>query len=497
MERMQSLFARKSIQQVQSEASGEGRNLGLRRALGVWNLIALGVGATIGAGIFVITGTAAARNAGPAIVLSFLLAGLGCALAGLCYAEFAALIPVAGSAYTYAYATLGEIFAWMIGWDLVLEYAFSTATVASGFSANLSGLLGEFGIRLPAFLSAAPNDGTAGALFNLPAALAVLAITGILILGVKESANFNFVMVLLKVATVLYFCGAAAWFLFGHPEVAIKNWSPFVPENRGEFGQFGWSGVLRGAGVIFFAYIGFDSVSTAAQESVRPQRDMPAAILGSLAICSVLYMVTAATLTGIMPYGELDTGSPVADGMDRTGLRFGGVLVRLGTLFGLTTTMLVTMLGQSRVFFAMARDGLLPELLGRVHPRTRTPHISLLIVGVTVSLLAGLFPLPGLGQMVSIGTLLAFAIVSAAVIVLRRRRPDLPRPFRVPLYPWIPAGGAAASLALMAGLPAVTWMRLMGWLGVGLVIYILYGSRRSRVRESAQERIPAAPAARG
>jgi APA family basic amino acid/polyamine antiporter len=492
---MSPLLRKKPLHRILEEAGSGGNEL--RRALGPWNLIALGVGATIGVGIFVLTGTAAARNAGPALILSFLLSGIGCAFAGLCYAEFAAMLPVAGSAYTYAYAVLGEIFAWIIGWDLVLEYSFSTATVASGLSANLIGLLGEFGVHLPAAIAGTPGDGTPGAIFNLPACLSVLATTAVLIRGIRESANFNFLIVVLKVGTVLAFCATAAWFLMAHPEAGRRNWDPFLPPNAGEFGRFGWSGVMRGAAVIFFAYIGFDAVSTAAQEAVRPQRDMPVGLLGSLAVCTLLYMLTSGLLTGVVSYRDLDVGAPVALGMDRTGVHFGGMLVRVGTILGLMTTMLVTLLGQSRVFFAMSRDGLLPPFLSRVHPRFLTPHVSLLVVGCVVSIFAAIFPIGELGQLVSIGTLLAFGIVCAAVLILRYRRPDIERPFRAPLFPFVPVAGVLVSMLLMISLPGVTWLRLVIWLVVGAFVYAFYGRRSSRVREEDREPSPVAPAARG
>lgn len=407
------------------------------------------------------------------------------------------MLPVAGSAYTYAYATLGEVFAWIIGWDLVLEYAFSTATVASGLSANLIGLLAEFQIQLPPAFTATPGDGTPGAIFNLPAFLSVLIITAILIRGVKESAGFNFVVVVVKVATVLLFCGVAAWYISQHPDIAVRNWTPLIPPNEGEFGKYGWSGVMRGAAVIFFAYIGFDAVSTSAQEAIRPQRDMPIGLLGSLAICTVLYMLTAWLLTGVTSYRELNVAAPVALAMDRTGVQFGGMVIRIGTLCGLTTTMLVTLMGQSRVFFAMAGDGLLPPWLSRVHPRFLTPHYSLMLVGLCVGVFSAIFPIGALGQLVSIGTLLAFVIVCIAVIVLRYRRPDLPRPFRCPLFPAVPILGAVISIGLMISLPGITWMRMIAWLIVGAFVYGFYGIRHSRLRGGAPSTAPAPAAVRG
>jgi len=469
---MSQLLAKKSLDALLEEAGEHGRQ-GLKRTLGSLDLLALGVGATIGAGIFVITGSAAAQYAGPAIVLSFVLTGIVCALAGLCYAEFASLVPIAGSAYSYAYATLGEAFAWIIGWDLILEYGFSAATVASGWSGNLVSLLADFGVHIPPALLGR---------FNLPAFLVVLAVTAILVTGIRESANFNAVVVALKVATVLIFIGVAAGFLWQYPAIAAANWRPFIPPNAGEFGSFGWSGIARGAAVIFFAYIGFDSVSTAAQEARRPQRGMPIGILGSLAICTLLYILVAAVQTGVVHYSKLNVAAPVALAIDRTGVRWGSLLVKLGTFCGLSTTMLVALLGQSRVFYSMSRDGLLPSWAAAVHPRFQTPWISTIVVGLFVAVFAAVIPIGVLGQLVSIGTLAAFAVVCAAVWRLRHTRPDLPRPFRVPLVPWVPALGIVSSVALMLSLPWDTWLRLVVWLLAGAVVYCFYGRRHSRVR---------------
>ncbi len=490
----------------------DGGDRSLRRALGPISLVSLGIGAVIGAGIFVLTGAASAQHAGPAVVLSFVLAGFGCAFAGLCYAEFAAMIPVAGSAYTYAYATLGEIFAWIIGWDLILEYAFGAATVASGWSANFAGLLEDLGLHIPPqwtdtpgavlvfyhghwtpLAAVGPALATAGvnpvtlpqvtAVFNLVAFLAICAVTAILVLGIKESATLNSAIVLLKIGTVLIFVGTAAAYLWKNPSVALAHWRPFIPENTGQFGSYGWSGIARGAAVVFFAYIGFDAVSTTAQEARNPQRDMPIGILGSLAICTVLYILVAGLMTGVVDYRQLNVAAPVALAMDSTGARGGGFLVRLGTVLGLSTTMLVMLLGQSRVFFAMSRDGLLPAWAGAVHPRWRTPWISTVIVGLSVAFFGASIPIGTLGQLVSIGTLLAFIIVSAGVWILRVKRPDLPRPFRTPLVPAVPIAGILISLFLMASLPRDTWIRLVVWLVIGLGIYFGYGRKRGRLRK--------------
>ncbi|HWB86176.1 MAG TPA: amino acid permease [Bryobacteraceae bacterium] len=501
---MASILIRKPLTTILEEAAQEGEHT-LKRSLGVLNLVTLGIGAIIGAGIFVLTGTVAAQYAGPAIVLSFLFAGLGCVFAGLCYAEFASLIPIAGSAYTYGYATLGEIFAWIIGWDLILEYAFGAAGVAAGWSANFILLCQHLRIPLPPEFMATPGTELAlyngfwtpvkslpagvdlttlphaTADFNLVAFLVICLVTTILVIGIKESATLNTIIVFIKVGTVLVFVAIAAMFVSGHPQVAASNWHPFIPKNTGVFGHFGWSGIGRGAGVIFFAYIGFDAVSTAAQEAKNPQKDMPRGILGSLVICTVLYLVTAWLLTGVVKYDRLNVAAPVALGMHETGVLWGEYLVLIGTILGLSTVMLVMLLGQSRVFFSMSRDGLLPKWAGAVHPRFRTPWISSIAVGLFVAIFSALLPIDVLGELVSIGTLLAFVIVCAGVWVLRRRRPDLPRPFKTPLVPLVPILGIIVSLFLMVSLPLDTWLRLVVWLIIGLAIYFGYGRKHSLV----------------
>ena len=509
------LFATKPLDLLLAESQDQSGN-SLRRVLGPINLITLGIGAIIGAGIFVVSGTVAATFTGPAIVLSFIFAAAGCLFAGLCYAEFASLIPIAGSAYTYGYATLGEIFAWIIGWDLIIEYAFGSASVAVGWSGNLVALFQSFGIQIPPQLTAPPGTllvfyngqwarlATIGPLLastgvdpaklpsahgivDLPAYLVIALITTILVIGVRESANFNSLIVFIKVSTVLTFIAIAAAFLLRHPEISSANWHPFIPPNEGSFGAFGWSGVARGAGVIFFAYIGFDAVSTAAQEARNPQRDMPIGILGSLAICTVLYVALGWTLTGVVNYRLLNTSAPVAMGIQATGVRWGSIVVMLGTFAGLTTTMLVMLMGQSRVFFSMSRDGLLPEWAGRVHPRFRTPWISSIIVGFFVAIIAGVLPIGVLSQLTSIGTLLAFVIVCAGVWALRVKRPDLHRPFKTPLVPLVPILGMGISLGLMLSLPWSTWLRLIVWLIVGMAIYFGYGRSHSRLRKIRRE----------
>ena len=455
------LLSKKSLSELQAEAD---RGI-LRRSLGPWNLIALGIGSIIGTGIFVLTGTAASQNAGPALVISMVISAVGCAFAGLCYAEFAAMVPVAGSAYTYAYATVGEIFAWIIGWDLILEYALSTATVAVGWSGYFVSLAHDVGLPIPAAVTAPP--------FNAPAIVIVLLVAALLILGIKQSADTNTLLVAIKSLVLVVFVVAGAAY------VTRANLTPFVPPNTGALGHFGWSGVLRGAGVMFFAYIGFDAVSTAAQEARNPSRDMPIGILGSLAVCTVLYILVAIVLLGIVPYQQLMVADPLAVGIDATGLTWLSPVIKVAALFGLFSTMLVTLLAQTRIFYSMSRDGLLPRAFSAVHPRFRTPHVSTMLTGAIIALAAGLTPIDVLGQLVSIGTLLAFVLVSVGVIILRRTAPEVPRPFRTPGVPAVPILGAGICLAQMVGLPLATWERLVIWLCAGLVAYAAYGRRHS------------------
>jgi len=490
-----SILATNSIAQIKAEQLGAGEAT-LKRVLGPGQLVMLGVGAIIGTGIFVLTGQAAAANAGPAIVISMVLAGLTSVLAALCYSEFAASVPVAGSAYTYAYATLGEFIAWVIGWDLILEYALGAATVAVGWSGNLVTLLHQLGIQFPAAISAAPGTvvqlagrmAPVTAVFNLPAVLITIAVTLLLIAGVSESATANAVIVVIKVIIILIVIGAGALF------IVPANWHPFIPENTGTFGEFGWSGILRGAGVIFFAYIGFDAVSTSAQEARDPQRDMPRGILGSLAVCTVLFVLVSGVMVGVVPYRQmLNQPAPLVIAIQAAAGRAAGtpwmpvmnalqLLLTVGALAALSSVMVVMMLAQPRIFLAMSRDGLLPRWAGRVHPRFKTPHVSTIVTGVAVALAAGLTPIGTLGSLVSIGTLMAFVIVSIGVIVLRRTRPDLPRPFRMPLVPLLPILSALVALILMLGLPRATWERLILWMAIGIVVYFTYGYRRSRLR---------------
>jgi APA family basic amino acid/polyamine antiporter len=487
-----SIFATKSIEQLKAEAAAGGEH-SLKRVLGPLNLVTLGIGAIIGTGIFVLTGEAAAQHSGPAIVLSMMLAGFASALAGLCYSEFASTVPIAGSAYTYGYATLGEFVAWIIGWDLILEYALGAATVAVGWSGHLTSFLHDFvGVDFPAAFAAAPGtvvqtaSGPVTAVFNLPAVLITIAVTILIVIGIKESANVNTAIVIVKIAVVLIvILGGAAY-------VNTANWHPFIPENTGKFGEYGWSGILRGAGVIFFAYIGFDAVSVAAQEARNPQKDMPTGILGSLIVCTLLYVLVSGIMVGLVPYRQmLGSPAPMVVAIRAAEAASGGsgllrtmvMLVELGAIAGLSSVMVVMMMAQPRIFYSMANDGLLPPFAKKIHPRFRTPHITSVITGVIVAIASGFTPIGILGEMVSIGTLMAFVIVSVGVIFLRYQRPELERPFKVPLVPFIPALSALVSLGLMAGLPGATWLRLVIWMSIGIVLYFAYGYSHSEVRK--------------
>jgi basic amino acid/polyamine antiporter, APA family len=476
------LLRRKSVTQLQADALTDQR---LKRALGATNLTALGIGAIIGTGIFVLTGTVAAQNAGPAVVLSFVLAGVASIFAALCYSEFASLVPMAGSAYTYGYATLGELFAWIIGWDLILEYALGAVTVSIGWSGYVVSFLRDIGINIPPALSAARGtlitlaDGTqVTAIFNLPAVIIIAIITLLLVIGISESATVNNVIVFVKVAVVLLF-------IFGAVHaVNPANWHPFIPPSTGVRGHFGWSGVTQGAGIVFFAYIGFDAVSTAAQEAKNPQRDMPIGIIGSLLICTVLYIAVSAVATGIVPYLQLDVPDPIAVAADHAGLGWMSAAIKLGAIAGLSSVILVMLLGQSRIFWTMADDGLLPKFVSRVHPKFRTPWITTILTGIVVAFFAALFTVREAGSLVSIGTLLAFVIVSIGVLVLRIREPHLPRTFKTPAV-WVVAPlGALSALYLMIALPWRTWERLIIWFVIGMVIYFFYGVRRSKLAQA-------------
>ncbi|NOT39236.1 MAG: amino acid permease [Alphaproteobacteria bacterium] len=458
-----------------------GEGVELKRVLGPWQLIAVGIGAIIGAGIFVITGTAAAQYAGPAIVISFVIAGVGCVFAGLCYAELAAMIPFSGSAYTYAYAAFGRFAAWIIGWDLVLEYGMAAASVSVGWSGYFSAFMTSIGLPLPAALSSAPitiKEGlfvTTGAIINLPAVAIIGFLTALLIVGIRTSATVNGLMVLLKVGIVVLVI------LFGLPLIQMANLVPFIPENTGTVGEYGWSGVLRAAGVIFFAYIGFDAVSVAAQEAKNPQRDMPIGILGSLAICTVLYILMSLTMVGLTPYSTLNVANPVSVAVGATGDQLAWLLplVNLGAIAGLSTVILISLYGQSRIFYSMSRDGLLPWF-DKVSPTFGTPVRGTLIIGAFSALFGGLFPLDILGELVSIGTLLAFILVCIGVVVLRYTKPNVHRPFKTPFSPIVPILGVIVCGLMMALLPADTWIRLGVWFILGLVIYALYGVRHAR-----------------
>jgi len=501
------LFAKKSINDLMSQATDS--TSGFKRALTATNLTTLGIGAIIGAGIFVLTGQAAAQYAGPGIVLSFIISGLACAFAGLCYAEFASMIPIAGSAYTYSYATLGEFLAWIIGWDLILEYLFAASTVSVGWGGYMVSFLRDFGINIPTAYTAAtgsvmvniPNIGwqqqtsnlianlhTQGidiaslphvtAILNLPAMFIVAVLTILLVIGIRESANFNNVMVITKVSVIILFIAIGIAFIKG------GNWHPFIPKNTGVWGHFGWSGILRGAGVIFFAYIGFDAVSTAAQEAKNPQKHMPIGILGSLSISTVLYILVALVLTGIVSYTALNVADPVAVGVNAMGKGMFWLrpIVKIAAIAGLSSVILVMLMGQPRIFYSMSKDGLLPPVFSKVHPKYKTPYVSTILTGSVALILAGILPISILGELVSIGTLLAFVIVCISILILRKTDPDLKRPFRTPFVPYVPILGALICFIQMAALPLDTWLRLIIWMGIGFIIYFTYGIRKSKLR---------------
>ena len=502
-----SLTTTKSIEQLHAEASPAGGH-SLKRVLGPVQLVMLGIGDIIGAGIFVLAGLAAAQYGGPAILLSFVLAAIACSFAALCYAEFAAMLPMSGSAYTYVYATLGELAAWIVGCAMTLEFAVGPSAVAVGWSGYVTSLLRDFGVTVPPAWTAPPGTvlvetaprhweilsnvadrlATLGidpstlahetAIFNLLAAVIVLVMTGVLVAGIQESARVNAAIVVIKVSVIIVFIAAGAAF------VRPEHWTPFVPRNTGEFGHYGYSGIVRGAAVVFFAFMGFDSVTTAAQEAKHPQRDLPIGILGSLAGCAVLYILFAVVLTGLVPYTELNVPDPVAVGVDATGLRWLSPVIKLGAICGLSSVVLVGMLAQSRIFYAMANDGLLPPWVARIHPRFRTPHITTMATGLVMAAIAGTTSIAVLGELVSMGTLFTFVIVCTGVMILRRTRPELARPFRTPWSPMVPLLGVATCAYLMYGLPADTWLRLLLWMGAGLVIYFAYGRRHSKAQRA-------------
>ncbi len=507
---MSKLFLTKPLAQLMSESKSD---KDLKKTLTGLNLTTLGIGAVIGAGIFVITGQAAAQYAGPAIVISFLISGFACLFAGLCYAEFASMIPISGSAYTYAYATMGEFVAWIIGWDLILEYLFAAATVAVGWSGYVVSFLADFGIIIPAQFTAAwgsvlvnipdigwksitpqlvkslADSGIAvdslphlNAILNLPAMFIVVSISGLLLVGIRESAKFNNVMVIIKVFVIILFVGIGIFFIKG------ANWHPFIPENTGVWGHYGWSGILRGAGVIFFAYIGFDAVSTAAQEAKNPQKDMPIGILGSLGISTVLYIAVALVITGIVSYTFLNVADPIAVGVNAMGQKLFWLrpIIKIAAIAGLSSVILVLLMGQPRIFYSMAKDGLLPPVFAKVHPKFKTPYVSTIITGFAAFILSGILPIDILGELVSIGTLLAFTLVCIGVIILRVKRPDIHREFKTPWVPLIPILGAAICLLQMFSLPWETWFRLILWMAIGFVIYFVYGIRKSKIQRSQE-----------
>ncbi|WP_343691200.1 amino acid permease [Chitinophaga sp.] len=473
---------RKSITSLQQEAAQSGSNT-LKRSLGGLNLIAIGIGVIIGAGLFSLTGIAAANNTGPAVILSFILAAVGCAFSALCYAEMASMVPVAGSAYTYAYATLGELWAWIIGWDLVLEYSVGAATVAISWSRYLVKFLSTYNIHIPPQLVASPfekielSDHTVvHGFINLPAVLIIVAITSIIIRGTRSSAWFNAIVVALKVGVVLVFI-ALGW-KYIHPE----NYHPFIPANTGTFGSFGWSGILRGAGVVFFVFIGFDIVATMAQETRNPKRNMPIGILGSLIICTILFVLFGYVLTGMAHYTEFkDNPAPVAMAIAHTPYKNLFLAVIGAILVGYTSVILVDLLGQSRVFYSMSKDGLLPPVFSQLHKRFATPFKSNIVLCIFISLFAGLVPISVVGEMCSIGTLLAFVMVCLGILILRKTQPDLPRPFKTPFVPVVPVLGIITCLVMMFSLPLDTWIRLLVWLLLGFIVYFGYGKRNSKL----------------
>jgi APA family basic amino acid/polyamine antiporter len=491
------LFIKKTVDQVQREAAGSS----LKRTLGPLNLVLFGIGCIIGAGIYVMTGNAAANYAGPAVMLSFVVAGFACAFAGLCYAELASTMPVAGSAYTYSYTTMGEMFAWIMGWLLVLEYGVAAATVAAGWSGNVTILLEHYGIHIPAQFTTsyimAINQGgplvfSAGHGLNLIGAAGILAVTGLLVLGVSESATVNNIVVVIKVGILLTFIAYGVGF------IKIANYHPFIPANEGHFGVYGVSGIFRAASVIFFAYVGFEAVSTAAAEAKNPQRDMPIGILGSLVICTVIYIMTAAVLTGIAPFKELGVAAPLAFAAEKyIGIPWFSLFVTIGAIAGLSSVMLILTYGQTRVFFSMARDGLLPRVFSKLHPKFRTPWIGTIILGLLIAVAAALLPISILGDLVSLGTATAFAIVCISVLWLRKSRPDLARPFRVPGGSIIPILGVIMSMVMAAPLlidivlkfshgdPIPAYI-LGGYLLVGAAIYLFYGLWNSRLAKGLE-----------
>lgn len=479
-----SLFVKKPINVLIEQANQSDK--GLKRSLSATSLVALGIGAIIGAGLFSLTGIAAADNAGPAVTISFVLAAVGCAFAGLCYAEFASMIPVAGSAYTYSYATMGEFAAWIIGWDLVLEYALGAATVAVSWSRYLLELLSNFGIYLPKALVSSPweslrlADGTMydGGMINLPAIIIVLILSAVLIRGTSGSSKINNVLVVLKLLVVIVFI------LLGWSHIDPANYDPYIPENTGKYGHYGWSGIAAGAAVVFFAFIGFDAVSTAAQEAKNPKKGMPIGILGSLIICTILYVLFAHVMTGLVNYKEFaGDAKPAATAFAQTGYDFLQTALIIAILAGYTSVMLVMLLGQSRVFYSMSVDGLLPRFFSQIHSKFRTPFKTNIFFMFFVSIFAGFVPVSDLGHMVSIGTLFAFSLVCIGILIMRKKMPDAPRAFKTPLVPFVPIAGVVVCVYLMYSLPGESWLRLGIWLALGLIIYFVYGKKHSKLNQ--------------
>lgn len=474
------IFRTKSLQEMMANASDSEHSL--KRALSATSLVFIGIGAIVGTGIFVITGTAAAQYAGPALSISFVISALLCMFVALCYTEFASMIPVSGSAYSYAYLTVGEAIAWFIGWNLVLEYIFGASLVAVGWSGYVVSFLKDFGIVIPPALSSAPftyENGwiATGAILNFPAVFIVALITTILVFGIKESVRVNNIIVIIKVVVILLFIG------FGLSYIDKGNYVPFIPENTGEFGKYGWSGIFRAAGIIFLAYLGFDAISTVAQETKNPQKDMAVGILGSLAIVSVLYISVSLVLTGIVNYKLLNVPDPIAVGINAAGTKLFWLrpIIKIGAIAGMSSVILVLATGMPRILYTISMDGLLPPVLSRVHKKYRTPHITTIIVGTIISIIAGLFPIDLIADMVSIGTLAAFAMVCISIIILRVKRPDIPRPFKTPLVWFVGSAGALGSVYLMTSLPGSTWERLLIWTVIGFLIYFLYGMKHSKL----------------
>ncbi len=480
---MKRLFLKKSIHDLREEAS---EKKGLQRSLSAFNLTTLGIGVLVGAGVFVIGGQAAAQFSGPAVIISFILAAIVSAFAALCYAEFASMIPIAGGPYSYAYATLGEFAAWIIGWCLSLEYLFAAATVSVGWSGYLSSLLNDFGLSLPATINgpvlaydAATGWSQTGSLFNVPAALIMAAMGLLVAVGIKAANRFNNIMVATKLTVIVLFivCGFAF--------INTENWVPFIPENTGTFGSFGWSGILRGAGVVFFGYLGFDALSTLAQESRNPQRDLPIGMIGSLGIAAIIYILMTLVLTGAVGYKLLGGPAPFSDAIDAFGSNFIWLryVAKFGILVGLTSVVMVTLMAQTRIFYTVSQDGLLPKVFGKVHKKFHTPFFTTIFLTVVGIIVCGIFPASTLGLLVVIGTLLAFAIVCFGVLVLRYKQPSLHRPFKVPFFPWIPLIGMLVCILQMIVLPAAIWLQLMIWIALGLLIYFGYGIRHSVIRK--------------